>query len=231
MVTHESDALVKCTKPCEKLPCDYVRQLQMKVFIGKLFRSKKLRAEAAAYADKQLGPGASATDKSHLAGDRLYDEIRRIAADPKQNKLPACAGSTLDEPPGAETMPDCSVRLTDPRDSSKTLKTPLEKLNTCAEFVDASKAHEENHVDACSGVKAGLKWPDGRTWDRQDMKTFADEEASAYEREVYYLRRSRDGARKRCTRRNTPPSGPPVSEADAAKNALANALALAGGGK
>ncbi len=228
LVAHPSDALVRCAKPCQRIPCDYVRQLKMKIFLGNLFRSKKLRADAAAYAEKQLGSGGTDVEKSHLAATWLYNEVKRIAADPNQNKLPACASSTMDDPPGGETLPNCSIRLTDPKDSSKTLTTPLDKLNTCQEFVNASRQHEENHKDACEASKLLVKWPDGRVWDRDDMKTFADEEASSYETEVYELRKARDRSRKQCTRKGADNPAKPRTEAESAKAASASATALTG---
>jgi hypothetical protein len=200
----------------------YQRQIQMKLFLGSLFKSHALRAQAMAWAVASSPRTATLTDLAHTAGDKLADMINKIAIDPRQNRLPACANSPIADPPAFETTRDCKIVALDP--AGHPLTTNLNDLDTCREFIEASKHHEENHQDECELEHRNVPLPNGTPRDRDDIDVFANEEAAAYDREVYYLRRFRDAAKKRCTKLKSP------SDAGTAIGAAAkNVAALAGG--
>ena len=75
----------------------------------------------------------------------------------------------------------------DPRFERGKAQTPADsrKRNTCSEFIDAQLKHEENHQKACNKAVKDPKF------DRDDIDTWANEEAESYRLEIAELERAK----------------------------------------
>ncbi len=211
-----SEATVPCLKPDPKtckIPedCMVKRQIAMKRAFRDAFASSAMRCKAMTAAKKALGKGATPAALSKQAAALLYQDIAnnpgRVA-----KKLDPCKKSKLADPPGWSTGDDCvfSASVNDPN-----------SVNTCSEFLNASRTHERNHAASCRAVKKNEKtklgevssWVDhGAACDaarynqgvekvpnRDDLNDFADEEADSYTLEIWELEDERAAAIHRCT--------------------------------
>jgi len=230
-----SAASAPCMKPDPKtckIPedCMVKRQIAMKRAFRDAFASSQMRCKAMDAAKKKLGKDASAPALSKAASDILYDMIAKHPERIAKN-LDPCKKSKLADPPSWSTGDDCtySASVNDP-----------DSVNTCSEFLSASRIHEHNHVVSCKAAKENQKtnlgevsgWvPHGEACDaasynqgaekvpnRSDLNDFADEEADSYTLEIWELEDARAAAIHRCTTAR--------EAAKAAESASKNAKAL-----
>lgn len=224
--------LVPDPKTC-KIPedCMVKRQIAMKRAFRDAFASSAMRCKALTAAKQELGGSADAAALSKRAAELLYQDI---AENPQRvaRRLSPCRQSALADPPSWSTNESCSF--------SASVSDP-DAVNTCSEFLQASRTHERNHVAQCRAARDNQKtnlgelsgWVnhgrpcDGATYNqgaekvpnRSDLNDFADEEADSYTLEIWELEDARAAAIRRCTTAR--------DAAKAAESASRNASALA----
>ena len=154
---------------CKPPPCVVFRQIQMKMVLQSLFNSKIQRAQA-----MKAGGGDTAA-----AYNKLNDQIMTKARDGTVGKfIPACAGDPTPDPPSFSTSAECQRRDADGPISEDQAN---QKYATCKELITASFKHEDLHKERCTRQSST---------DRANapMSVSADEEVSAYEKEIASLR-------------------------------------------
>ncbi len=168
------------------------------------------KANQKAASDKTNVGGNSAAGHDAAAAAALYDAFQSFAKDKlgpeEQKKLKkSCPGSMNVMSVGWQTNKETCAVSADPG---------LNDQDTCQEFIDAAKLHEQEHSDICEVFKHNYgQTPDALAAQRAlqarlaaqmggDPSTLAgsaEDERRAYAREAAYLRKQRDRARARCT--------------------------------
>lgn len=154
---------------CKPPPCMVFRQIQMKMVLQWLYKSKIQRALAT-----KAGGGDTA-----LAFVKLREQIKTKAKDGTINRfIPACANDPTPDPPELETNAEC--QRTD-ADGPISEEQANQKYPTCKEFISASFRHEDLHKERCNGESSTVRA-------NSPMSVSADEEVSGYEKEIAALR-------------------------------------------
>jgi hypothetical protein len=164
---------VKPPACCQPPPCEFFEQIKMKQATRRLYRrtavkKRLIRQAGGDNREAALLLDAWVKDKSKNLGGQL------------RCKWEAPYGYAG----GFETKPWCEIFASLPGgEESMSEKQAHEKINTCAEFIDAIYAHENHHKEICGKTNSTVRQNEGLT-------VFAKEESEGYRREIASLKAS-----------------------------------------
>lgn len=221
------DKSFQCLKHCKDKeppppppPCRFFQQLRMYEMLQDMFANKGLQAAAAAQAKAAATKGQTQGDINHNAAARLHDGIVANAdLGAKINKMcPAKEpwGGQPDVPPspGLETSLSCTISVSGDKFGDPVTVDQLHKDNaTCAEFIDADYAHEQNHKAACLSMNSTSR-------EYESVADFAKEEVNSYAIQIKQLRDAYDAWRLSCSRQQIPDFDKQTQKAKNAVKAL-----------